>query len=193
MTAFSAAYAKLLITEGGYSNRKADRGGETFCGISRVHHPDWPGWSLIDGHLQRGLSKAELTQSEFLMGQVKSFYRATFWDALWCDQLPLRIACELFDSAVNCGVSRAVRWLQYGVNLFAEQPILAVDGVMGRQTLTKTRVQVGNFGDVHLLKVMNGEQYRHYTLLVERDPEQRENLRGWLTRVWEDQPVRGAL
>jgi lysozyme family protein len=183
---FDRAYSKLLIVEGGYSNRKTDRGGETFCGISRVHHPDWPGWAMVDGHLQRGRSKADLTKSEFLMAQVKSFYHLQFWNALWCDQLPPRIAGELFDSAVNCSPARAVRWLQTAVNMFAAQPILAVDGVMGKQTVTKTRVQIENFGDVHLLKVMNGEQYKHYTLLIERAPEQRGNLRGWLTRVWED-------
>jgi lysozyme family protein len=183
---FDRAYDQLLIIEGGHSKRKSDRGGETFCGISRVHHPEWPGWAMVDGHLQRGGQPSQLTKIPFLMGQVKNFYRVEYWDKLRCDKFPVRIACELFDSGVNCGKTTAARWLQRAVNLFADQDILAEDGVIGAKTVAKTLVQIANFGDTHLLKSLNGQQYMHYHTLVERDPGQRVNLRGWLTRVWED-------
>jgi len=182
---FDQAYEKLLIVEGGYSNNKADRGGETFCGISRRYHPEWPGWATIDtkdlrtdfGYLARGVR---------LMIQVKTFYRTEYWDALKCDQLPPRIACELFDSGVNCGIRTAARWLQCSVNLFADQQILVEDGLLGEKTLAKTNVQVENFGETHLLKALNGEQYLHYKNIITRDQSQRVFLRGWLTRVWEE-------
>lgn len=181
---FDQAYDNLLLAEGGYSNHPADRGGETFCGISRVHHPDWPGWAMIDGYKQRGVRKEDYN-TEFLMAQVKNFYRLEYWNKLCCDELPARIACELFDSAVNCGRETAVRWLQRAVNLFADQKILIEDGVIGGQTIAKATVQVANWGDIHLLKALNGQQYSHYQQLVEKNPQQRVFLRGWLSRVWE--------
>lgn len=185
MDHFDKAYEKLLVTEGGFANHPADRGGMTFCGISRVHHPEWPGWAMIDGYFKRGV-RIEDFKTDFLMAQVKAFYRTEFWEGLKCYLLPYRIACELFDSAVNCGTRSAAKWLQLAANYFADQDILTVDGVVGEKSIAKVCVQVQNFGDTHLLKVMNGLQFEHYRNLVDRDDSQRVFFRGWLTRVWED-------
>lgn len=37
-----------LEHEGGYANVVGDKGGETYCGISRVNNPKWQGWAIID-------------------------------------------------------------------------------------------------------------------------------------------------
>ena len=49
MADFTKAVNPLLQSEGGYVDDPDDKGGETICGISRVHHPDWRGWVQIDG------------------------------------------------------------------------------------------------------------------------------------------------
>lgn len=38
----------IVQAEGRYVNNPSDPGGETYCGISRVYHPAWPGWAAID-------------------------------------------------------------------------------------------------------------------------------------------------
>ena len=48
MANFDKSFNKLILTEGGYVNDPADRGGETYLGISRVHHPDSLMWPIID-------------------------------------------------------------------------------------------------------------------------------------------------
>lgn len=188
---FNRIYQALLITEGGYVHNPADRGGETFCGISRKYWPGWSGWPMVDSHLQSGGLPSQLRDIPSLAAQVRRFYLIVYWNDLKCDQLPEAIAAELFDSAVNCGSVRAAKWLQHAINLFANQDILVEDGVIGEKTVAKARVQVENFGHGHLLKALNGQQYMHYQQLVENDQSQKVFLRGWLTRVWEDHSKKG--
>ncbi len=38
----------ILSHEGGYANHPADKGGETYRGISRKANPNWEGWKYID-------------------------------------------------------------------------------------------------------------------------------------------------
>ncbi len=64
-------YVKALIftssAEGAFANRKADKGGITYKGISRVYNPKWIGWNIINRYLDkypelRFLMKANLLQ-----------------------------------------------------------------------------------------------------------------------------------
>ncbi len=45
MADFIPCFEQTLTLEGGYKLHtvKGDRGGMTYAGISRVHHPNWPG------------------------------------------------------------------------------------------------------------------------------------------------------
>lgn len=38
---------KIVEEEGRYVDDPNDDGGETYCGISSVHHPGWPGWQQV--------------------------------------------------------------------------------------------------------------------------------------------------
>ncbi len=92
---FEEALDHTLQFEGGYANDPADRGGETFRGISRVSHPDWPGWAEID-HYKRELARrdgisnwrskanwrkldAVTANDRDLARLVAEFYRKKFW------------------------------------------------------------------------------------------------------------------
>jgi len=52
LTNYTDRQEKLLhmiyLTEGGYANLKGDSGKETYRGISRVYHPNWSGWEVVD-------------------------------------------------------------------------------------------------------------------------------------------------
>jgi len=186
MADFNKALPKLLRVEGGFADSPSDRGGMTFMGISRKHHPDWEGWSVIDQYLRAGEDPDTLRQNPFMLRVVATFYRAKFWDLLRLDLIEDQaIAEELFDSAVNCAPTRAARWLQQAMNMLSPSDLLLVDGVIGPKTLTKVNTRVRNYGNVNLLKFLNGKQFRHYDELCERDPSQTANFKGWLRRVWE--------
>lgn len=169
MANFDLAYKKTALFEGaGLSNDPKDRGGMTFCGISRKFHPDWPGWVALDaGDLDE--AKALLTP----------FYRAEYWDRLMLGQmLNQSLADEIFDTAVNCGKAKAVKILQEALYLLRQQ--VTVDGVLGYKTLAEANAYKY---PKSLLKVMNGLQFEHYRLLCKKDPSQLRFFRGWMERV----------
>ena len=112
MSAFDYALNFVLREEGGYTNNPADPGGETKFGISKRAYPD--------------LDIASLTRE-----QAAEIYRRDYWDRIKGDELSYPVALITFDSAVNCGVSRAVRWLQQAAGV--DQ-----DGIIGPATIRAT-------------------------------------------------------
>ena len=48
MADFSKAWGRSSVHEGGYAHLAGDAGGETYRGIARNFHPEWPGWKFID-------------------------------------------------------------------------------------------------------------------------------------------------
>jgi len=91
-TALAMTMAAVYLDEGGYVNDKTDRGGETNYGISKRAYPN--------------LDIRSLTPE--LAGTI---YKNDYWTPAGCDLLPPDMALIVFDTAVNCGVSRAVGWL----------------------------------------------------------------------------------
>lgn len=185
MADIDLALPKLLEMEGGYAFVAGDRGGETYCGISRVHHPDWAGWPTVDAWKMAGRAAGEPERNPLLKKYVRAFYGSRFWGPLRLDEIERQeIAEELFDSAVNCGPSRAVKWLQMALNMVGGHGAaggLAVDGVIGPKTLAA--VGACRY-PASLLKALNGLQFMHYHDLIQADPVQARFFRGWLRRVW---------
>jgi len=186
--AFELAYHHTIGIEGGYANDPVDRGGETFMGISRKHHPDWPGWNIVDSHFAAGGSIEALEENEFLAGQVKNFYRVKYWNAIHLNDIAgfsWRVAVELFDSGINCGPARAAKWLQMAANLVGRSNPLVVDGVIGPKTLAFVATVAADF-EGGLVKTLNGLQFEHYHAILKSDFSQKRFFRGWMRRVWED-------
>lgn len=168
MASFPLAHRFVESWEGGYSNRPEDKGGETFLGISRVHHPDWRGWrELHDGNIANAREYA------------LELYRREYWDKLRGDEIPdQRLASILYQAAVNVGVRRAVRWLQECLLAHA-RGWLAVDGILGDKTLHK----LSQCDPYVIGEEMLDKQEEHYMTLAARDPSQRLFLNGWRNRV----------
>lgn len=94
---FDTAFARLLDNEGGYVNDPKDPGGETKWGISKRSYP--------------GVDIANLTQQG-----AKDIYLRDFWLPLGA-ATPPAIKFQVFDFAVNSGISTALRKLQLAVGV----------------------------------------------------------------------------
>lgn len=88
---FRKALAFVLKWEGGYVNDPTDVGGETKWGISKRAHPK---------------EDIALMTPE----RAARIYADEYWTACACDNIPHPKNVAVFDTAVNCGVKRAVDW-----------------------------------------------------------------------------------
>lgn len=82
--------------DGGYTNDPTDPGGETKWGISKRAHPN-------------------LDIKNLTLEQAAEIYLSEYWDATGCDLVAstdIGYAVAIFDTAVNCGVSRTKGWLK---------------------------------------------------------------------------------
>lgn len=178
MADFKQAYAKTALNEGGYANHPNDKGGETYKGIARLFHPNWKGWVLIDSKKGSSEFPKNINDKELEI-YVEDFYRLNFWDPLLLDHVTDQsIAEELYDTGVNMGTSRAVKFLQRGYNLLSSTT-LEVDGKMGSKTLEAVNSYKYPATLFNLLNILQG--YR-YVELAEKDPSQEVFMRGWLNK-----------
>ena len=183
---FAEAYKYTLAIEGGYANDPEDKGGETYCGISRRWFPLWEGWALVDRLKgDKGALKASLTLSDM----VRRFYKEEFWLGLGCDEIDKMshfVSSELYDTAVNVGKREAVKFLQESLNmlrfksgkeLYGE---LKVDGRIGGSTIDALRRCLSSSENAEelIFNCMNGEQYIFY-----KQNPQHKRYRGWFARV----------
>ncbi len=145
ISTFGDVFHLTMHHEGGYSNNPDDLGGETYKGISRVYHPSWIGWAIVDGWTKAMPRRDEdwLQTNERLQSYVVEFYKVQFWDTWLGDEvleIAPAVAAELFDTGVNMGVQKAVYYLQRALNVLNRQgqswADLEEDGLIGSRTLT---------------------------------------------------------
>jgi lysozyme family protein len=190
MANFEIAYNKTMGHEGGYSNDPDDNGQETYKGISRKYHPSWPGWDTVDNYKGEPGFPSNLAEDTELDSFVEFFYKENFWDPILGDHAPSQvIAEEMFDNAVNMGITRAVRFLQTGLNVLnrtgKNYGNIVVDGRIGKNTLNALEklLSVSSREEACLYKIMNILQGYHYINLMTKSEKQEKFARGWLNRV----------
>lgn len=154
----------ILSFEGGYSNKKSDRGGATMKGIT-----------LETFRNVYGADKTANDLKKITDEQWHHIFKTYYWDACKADQIASQsVANLLVDFAYNSGVSRAIRKIQAIVGTKA-------DGIMGNTTLNAINgYQQGQWALFDKLKVA---RITFLKALVKDDPKQAVNLRGWLRRV----------
>ncbi len=188
MANFDPALQRTLVHEGEYTRDPKDRGGETYKGIARTRHPGWEGWKRIDQAKRLRGFPGNLATDPALRAEVTNFYRRQFWEPMQGDVLPDQaVAEEVFDSAVNVGLTRAVEFLQRALNvlnrngkLYAD---LVVDGDFGPRTLAALRAYLKKDKAELLLKMLNVLQGMHYIQFMTQSPIQEAFARGWFKRV----------
>jgi lysozyme family protein len=119
---FDEAFDRLIGHEGGYSFSPSDPGGETMWGVTAA---------VARANGYAGPMK------QLPRDTAKAIYQRKYWDAIQADKLPGALRFDVFDAAVNSGVSQAVKWLQRisGVG---------DDGVIGPMTLNAAAKLDGN-------------------------------------------------
>ncbi len=195
MTAnFMTAFNKAMSNEGFISNNANDKGGFTYKGISRVKHPYWSGWKIIDSILsshstqQSGTELVEVLNSNTeLQNEVQNFYRTEFWKKIQGDLLQQQIiADEVFECSINLGVTLASENLQRTLNLLNRNsklyPDISVDGIIGSQTLEALKKSISANGEQLVFNLLNYYQAKRYIEIMERDPIQ-EIFIGWFNRI----------
>lgn len=114
---FDAAFARLIVSEGGYVDNPKDPGGATNLGVTIGTLSAWLG---------RPATKAEV--KALTRAKVAPIYRRNYWDAVRGDDLPAGVDYTVFDYAVNSGPGRAIMSLQRAAGV-------ADDGKPGPLTL----------------------------------------------------------
>jgi len=114
---FNDCLKRVLVHEGGYVAHPADPGGHTNLGVTK---DTWERWV---GHAVSVDAIKALTVAD-----VPPVYREKYWDRAKCGALPVGIDYCVFDTAVNSGPGRAVKFLQEVVNS-------TPDGILGPLTL----------------------------------------------------------
>lgn len=162
----------IIRREGGFVDHPADRGGPTCYGITH---------KTLARYLGREVSRSDVRElSRELAAEI---YRRAYYLEPRIDALPPRCRAFLFDSAVNHGPRRAVKFLQQVLNAASFGP-LGVDGLAGPMTRRQAGKAENAMGP-WLLAALVEERRMFYRLIVERDPSQRVFLKGWMRRVAE--------
>lgn len=123
---FEKCLAEVLKHEGGYSDHPHDNGGATKYGITQKVMEEWVG---------RPVSKNDM--KALTIEDVKPIYHNRYWDACKCDDLPAGIDYCVFDTAVNSGRVRAIKFLQSVVGTVP-------DGAIGPVTIASVNLRGSN-------------------------------------------------
>lgn len=173
MGVFEEALKRTSEYEGGYSDDPDDKGGQTNLGITHKTYAE---------AVRRGIVKENPEGVKGLTGrQAKKIYRGLYWDALKLDQVDdPKVAAEIFDTAVNAGVSKSAKIVQRVLQALGED--LKRDGVIGPVTLGAINewTKKNSKGFFRLLNALQGA---FYVEIVENDSTQAKYLLGWMKRV----------
>jgi lysozyme family protein len=175
---FDQAFETLIGIEGHYVDDPSDSGGETCWGVTVAVARKW-------GYVGE--------MRDMSIHVAKAIYKAEYWSKAGCDAITHtypKLADELFDSAVNCGSSTTVKWLQTCLNIFNNRQSfykdIVVDGMFGSDTLDALREFRARRpdGEKVLLKAMNSLQGAHYiNLCLVREKDERFVYGWFLNRV----------
>lgn len=174
-TAFDEAFAHVVGKEGRFCDNPNDSGGATCWGITeRTARSNSYFGNMADMPIE----------------VAKEIYRRRYWGRLGCDFIAAvapRLAEELFDSGVNCGIDRAAVWLQRALNglnrggkLYADIP---VDGAIGKVTLTAFDALYsvrGGDTEIALRRLCDAQQGAYYLDLALTREKDETFLYGWV-------------
>ena len=160
--AFREALPFVLRWEGGYVHHPDDPGGATNQGVTQRVYDAWRAGESL------GKRSVRLVEHD----EVRAIYETGYWLPPRCDALRSRLDLVQFDTAVNMGVGRAVRFLQASVGC-------PVDGQFG--PVTQSAAAECELDST--ISAYCGAREGYYRTLVERRPNLGVFLKGWLNRL----------
>lgn len=120
---------------------------------------------------------------------AKEIYIDIYWTETHYNrvaELSMKVAEELLDTGVNCGVGVASRFFQRCLNVFNLRneyyPMIVVDGLIGPRTLAafESYLQRRDVrGELVLLRALNSLQGARYVELAESNPDLETFVYGW--------------
>ena len=161
-SAFEAAIPFILRWEGGFVDHPADPGGRTNRGVTQRTYDAWRAAQGLPGRDVKLIDDAE----------VHAVYESGYWSPPRCELLERPLDLVQFDTAVNMGPRRAVRFLQQAIGC-------SVDGDFG--PATQRAVSACRPGDAVATYCNIRENF--YRQIVERKPDQAVFLKGWMNRL----------
>jgi lysozyme family protein len=190
MADFITAFVASSVAGAGYTAVLPDI--EIYCGIDRHFHPTWGGWPIIDSLKFAASDESELNssleQNKKLKEKVRELFKQVYWDRFCGDQVPdQEIATELFQSALELGVARAVNGLQKSLNALnpgsAAYAHVVEDGRLGPMTLGALQSYLETEDPSSLLKAMRILQALHYIARIKKNPGRDPYARAWLRKL----------
>lgn len=161
-SAFTASLPFVLRWEGGYVNHPNDPGGATNKGVTQRVYDDW--------RKRQGLAPRDVRQLE--EPEMHAIYEAGYWVPPRCDLLQRKLDLVQFDTAVNMGPGRAVRFLQSALGC-------GVDGKFG--PVTRAAAEACDLGSTIIAYCDRREDY--YNGLARKNPKFKVFLKGWMNRL----------
>jgi len=155
---FDDSFEVLMEFEGYISDDAHDAGGLTKYGISQRAYPD--------------LDIANLT-----LDDARTIYKRDYFHAAHCHELPSMLAAHVFDTAVNMGTRRAIRFAQRAVGA---KP----DGAFGPKTRAAVQAACAHRGEAEVINDFQSYRAVFYAQLAARKPSQKKFLRGWMRRTY---------
>ena len=163
---FESALAFTLTEEGGYSDDKRDRGGQTNYGITQR--------TLDVFNVTHGLPKESVHDID--RDKAALVYQLNYWTPAHCAAMPDKLGMCVFDFAVNSGVHQALATLQ---TCLGSGP----DGRWGLKTAAVLASYLDKIGLEPLLNSYLDARRDFCQDIVERNPGQHIFLADWEKRV----------
>ncbi len=135
--------------------------------------------TLIDANLDAdGNGHIDIADIKGLtMAQALPIYHDRYYLSSRCEQLPRAVQVAHFDTAVNCGPTRAIVLLQRATGMREED----CDGVMGARTLA----MVNRMPPYLLLNAQGWARLQYYSDVIRAQPVKAPALPHWLWRTLE--------
>lgn len=163
---FKRAMKFVSKWEGGKCDDPKDKGGRTAYGVTQKTYDAF--------RAKRGLPDKDvwdITQEE-----IDAIYWEMFWVPAKCDILPDPLDLVVFDSSVQHGPSRAIKWLQaaLGVN---------PDGMFGPKSVQALHEEIAADLIDSLVSSFISIREQFYKDIISRDSTQLKFERGWGNRM----------
>jgi lysozyme family protein len=137
-TSYNESLRRLLVHEGGYSNHPDDPGGPTNFGITIADY--------------RKYVKPDATAADVRAMReevAKAIYKAKYWDAQRCDELPPGVDDSIFDYGVNSGIGRSGKVLRRLLGMSDATSVVTADVVSAAKKRDK-KVLINAINDERL-------------------------------------------
>jgi lysozyme family protein len=152
----------VLRWEGGFVDHPDDPGGRTNKGVTQKVYDGW--------RARQGLPRQDV--KEIADAEVHAIYASDYWLPPRCDLLAAPLDIVQFDTAVNMGVGRAVRFLQASLGC-------GVDGGFG----PATERAVAGCDSAAVIAAYCQRREDFYRGLAQKNPKLAVFLKGWMNRL----------